>query len=317
MAEKFLVCHKTENQTLIALLDEEENISELFVSRENSLNFDEEYIAKIISYHQKLKGYFAETEKGINAFIPTDKKLIIGEKVYIKIKKEARRNKEATAELIENNSLNNVSFLEKIKIKYPYPIKEINSLEQLIDQSLEEEVSFANGAKISIQKTQALWSIDIDSGNSEIPFDEINKIAISLIQKQVQLKNMSGMILIDFIGSKKKQEQEALLKEIKKAFKTDSRTKIYGFSSLRLLELKRKSERADVYDLFLSKNGRKHPLYVSYLIERAVKNSKSGKLQLTIHPLIEKYLSKDVKSLAKIEQNLNIESDYFEIKEFF
>ena len=317
MAEKSLVCHQMENQTFIALLDEEENISELFVSRENSLNFNETYTAKIISHHSKLKGYFAETEKGLNAFIPTDKKLIIGEKVYIKIKKEARRNKEATAELIDKIYSNDSSFLEKIKTKYPYPIKEINTLEQLINQSLEEEVSFANGAKISIQKTQALWSIDIDSGNSEIPFDEINKIAISLIQKQVQLKNMSGMILIDFIGSKKKQEQEALLKEIKKAFKTDSRTKIYGFSSLRLLELKRKSERADIYDLFLSKNGKKHPLYVSYLIERAVKNSKSGKLQLTIHPLIEKYLSKDVKSLAKIEQNLNIESDYFEIKEFF
>ncbi len=317
MAEKSLVCHQMENQTFIALLDEEENISELFVSRENSLNFDEEYTAKIISHHQKLKGYFAETEKGINAFIPTDKKLIIGEKVFIKIKKEARRNKEATAKIIEENTLNHVSFLEKIQKKHPYNLKEINSLEQLIDQALEEEISFAHGAKISIQKTQALWSIDVDSGNSEASFDEINKIAATLIQKQVQLKNMSGMILIDFIGSKKKQEQEVLLKEIKKAFKNDSRTKIYGFSSLRLLELKRKSERADVYDLFLSKNGQKHPLYVSYLIERAVKNSKVGKLQLTIHPLIEKYLSKDVKSLAKIEQNLNIESDYFEIKEFF
>lgn len=317
MAEKSLICHKTENQTIIALLDEEENISELFVSRENSLNFDETYSAKIISYHSKLKGYFAETPKGINAFIPTDKKLAIGEKVFIKIKKEARRNKEATAELIAENSLNHVSFLEKIQTKHPYNLKELNSLEQLIDQALEEEISFANGAKISIQKTQALWSIDVDSGNSEISFEEINKIAARLIQKQVQLKNMSGMILIDFIGSKRKQEQENLLKEIKKAFRNDNRTKIYGFSSLRLLELKRKSERADIYDLFLSKDGHKHPFYVSYLIEKAIKNSKSGKLQLIIHPVIEKYLSQEVKSIVKIEPNLNIQSDYFEIKEFF
>ena len=317
MAEKSLVCHKTENQTLIALLDEEENISEIFVSRENSLNFDETYNSKIISYHPKLKGYFTETTKGINAFIPTDKQRAIGEKVFIKIKKEARRNKEATAELIEENALNHVSFLEKIQTKYPYNFKELNSLEQLIDQALEEEISFSNGAKISIQKTQALWSIDVDSGNSETPFEEINKIAATLIQKQVQLKNMSGMILIDFIGSKKKQEQENLLKEIKKAFKNDNRTKIYGFSALRLLELKRKSERADIYDLFLSKNGHKHPMYVSYLIEKAVKNSKSGKIKLIIHPLIEQYLSQEIKSIVKIEPNLNIPSDYFEIKEFF
>lgn len=314
MNSKFLVCHQSENQTLIAILDENEDLNEIFVSREAALNLDETYSGKIISYHAKLKGYFVETEKGINAFLPSSKKFSTGEKVYIKIKKEARREKEATAELIDAISVN-PSFIETIKQKFPFEQKELPSLEFLINEALEEKISFLNGAHITIQKTEALWSIDIDSGNSEASFEEINKKAVTLIQKQVKLKNMSGMILIDFAGTKKKEEQENLLKEIKKAFHNDNRTKIYGFSALRLLELKRKSERSDIYDLFLTKTGLKHPLYVSYLIERAVFSSKSGNIKLTIHPSQEQYLSTTIKNQVTIKFNLNIPQDYFELKE--
>ncbi|MBQ3034906.1 MAG: hypothetical protein IJD25_02510, partial [Alphaproteobacteria bacterium] len=61
MNSKFLVCHQSENQTLIAILDENEDLNEIFVSREAALNLDETYSGKIISYHAKLKGYFVET----------------------------------------------------------------------------------------------------------------------------------------------------------------------------------------------------------------------------------------------------------------
>ncbi len=314
MSEKSLICHQSENQTIIAILDENENLSELFVTRKNALNFDREYSAKIVSYHPKLKGYFVQTEKGLNAFVPSDKKLPIGKKVFIHIKKEARRQKDATAEFVDSLT-NSPSFIDEIKKEYPFKEVPLSSLEPLIEEALEEEISFLDGACATIQKTESLWSIDIDSKNSEASLEEINKKAVQLIQKQIQLKNISGMILIDFAGSKRKNEQDFLLKEIKKAFKDDSRTKIYGFSALRLLEIKRKSERADIYDLFLTKKGVKHPLYVSYLIERAILSSKSGKLKLIIHPSQEQYLSKTIKNQVQIEPKLNIPPDYFELKE--
>lgn len=315
MNKKKLIHHSLENQELIAIFNNNDEIENIYVYRKNQLNFNDIVNGKIISFHPRLKGYFVETEKGKNVFVPSNETLSEGTNVIVHILKEPRKQKEATGEFIKTVE-KPYSFIEEIKKEHPFPETEISSLEPFIEEALEEKITFLNGASLTIQKTEALWSIDVDSGSSTHETTFINKSSVQHIFKQVQLKNMSGMILIDFIGSKRKSEKEALLKEIKQAFKNDFRTKIYSFSSLNLLEIKRKSQRSDVYDLFLTKNNYKHPLYVSYLIDRKIKNSKSGKRCLTIHPTQEKYLTKEIKQQTKIHLDLNVQPDYFELKEF-
>ena len=314
MSKKSLIFHTSETLNIAALLDEEEKLEEFFVQRPFELNFGEQTEGKIISFHQKLKGYFVETEKKKTAFVPSKEKKTEGEKVFIQIIKEARRKKEATGIFIPKKEAQE-DFFSLIKNKFPVELKELSSLEPFIEEALEEEVSFLDGALLTLQKTEAFWSIDVDSACSKKDLKIINKEAVKLIQKQVRLKNMSGMILIDFAGSKPKEEKESLLKEIKKTFKTDERTKIYSFTNMGLFELKRRSQQADIFDLFKTPIGLKHPLYVSYLIERKILNSKSGKLLIKIHPSQEKYLSDLIKKQAKIELELNVSQDYFEIKE--
>lgn len=314
MSEKHLVYHTCCEQKILAVLNEHEQAERIFVYRDKELNLNDIVQGQIVSFHPTLKGYFIETEKKKSVFVPSKEKIAIGTTVFVRILKEARRQKDATGEFLLQKE-DTPSFVEQIKNDYPIQETEISSLAEIIDEALEQKISFLNGAEITIEKTEALWSIDVDTKSSLDSSNTINQAAIQLIYQQIQLKNMSGMILIDFAGYKSKQEKETLIKRIKYAFKNDNRTKIYSFSALNLLEIKRKSTSADLYDLFCTESGDKNPYYVSYLIERAIKKSRYGKPTLVLHPIQEKYLPLGIKEQVFIETNLNIKPDYFELKD--
>ena len=98
-----------------------------------------------------------------------------------------------------------------------------------------------SGGSIIIQQTSALTAIDVNRGGDDRSAMEINLEAAAEIARQIRLRNIGGIILIDFLKFTKKTEQTKLIKALEPIFDTDPCTvQIHGMTALGLLELTRK-----------------------------------------------------------------------------
>lgn len=125
----------------------------------------------------------------------------------------------------------------------------INNLQKQIDKISERKIWLKCGGFITIDKTEALTAIDINSGKfigkkSYTKADTIfivNKQATLEIAKQLRLRNISGIIIIDYINMETDEEIKEIEKLLENELKKDrSKTQIVGFTKLNLLEMTRK-----------------------------------------------------------------------------
>ena len=105
------------------------------------------------------------------------------------------------------------------------------------------------GGFITIDKTEALTAIDVNSGkftgkknsSKENTVVKVNEEATIEIAKQLRLRNISGIIVIDYIDMENDQDRNEIIKLLEKEIKKDrSKTQIIGFTKLDLLEMTRK-----------------------------------------------------------------------------
>jgi len=120
-------------------------------------------------------------------------------------------------------------------------------LEESIKKALSKKVRLSGGGYIVIEETEALVSIDVNSGkfkkssSIEETALEINLKAAREIAHQLRLRNIGGIIVIDFIDLKEEENRKLLLEEFERELKKDRvRTKIVSMSELGLVEMTRK-----------------------------------------------------------------------------
>ena len=114
-----------------------------------------------------------------------------------------------------------------------------------VDKLIEKRVWLKSGANIIIEQLETMTVIDINSGKNisknERAILEINKEAAVEIARQLRLRNISGMIIIDFINMKSKEYMEELVSVLKEQIKQDSVTCTFmDVTKLGLVELTRK-----------------------------------------------------------------------------
>lgn len=114
-----------------------------------------------------------------------------------------------------------------------------------IDKLIEKRVWLKSGANIIIEQLETMTVIDINSGKNisknENVILEINKEAAVEIARQLRLRNISGMIIIDFINMKSKEHMDELILILKEQIKNDSVTCTFmDVTKLGLVELTRK-----------------------------------------------------------------------------
>ena len=114
-----------------------------------------------------------------------------------------------------------------------------------VDKLIEKRVWLKSGANIIIEQLETMTVIDINSGKNisknETAILEINKEAAVEIARQLRLRNISGMIIIDFINMKSKEYMEELVSVLKEQIKQDSVTCTFmDVTKLGLVELTRK-----------------------------------------------------------------------------
>ena len=171
-------------------------------------------------------------------------------------------NTEAPVELYNNNGIIGklINDFEPLGVTVSTNSKEIKEYIEELDKNIEVEIDktidleieqprkiwLKSGGFITIDITEALVAIDVNSGKSTAKSGirstalEVNYEAVSEIAKQIRLRDLGGIIIIDFIDMNE-QEQEKIIQKMQEEIRNDrSKIQISEFTKLGLLELTRK-----------------------------------------------------------------------------
>ncbi len=173
------------------------------------------------------------------------KKIIIDSKFSIERAKDFLTNYESNVDIEFHDNDLNQHILEKYEIK------------KTIQNALQPRVDLPSGGYIIIEPTEALTVIDVNSGsftrsaNSRQTVLWTNCEAAVEISRQMKLRNIGGVVVVDFIDMESRRDQFQLLEHFTSAIKDDSaRPQIAQLTELGLVELTRKRQGQNLYELF-------------------------------------------------------------------
>lgn len=137
----------------------------------------------------------------------------------------------------------------------PVPIFARNGIETWLDRMLQPEVSLKSGGYLVINQAEALVAIDVNSGRStkehsvEETAVQTNLEAAEEVARQLRLRDLAGLIVIDFIDMEEKRNVRAVEKKLKDCLKDDrARIQVGRISHFGLMEMSRQRIRASVLE---------------------------------------------------------------------
>jgi ribonuclease G len=130
------------------------------------------------------------------------------------------------------------------------PLFELYNVETEIEKALSRRVELKSGGYLIIDQTEALTTIDVNTGgyvgsrNFDDTIFKTNLEAAQSIARQLRLRNLGGIIILDFIDMESEEHRAAVLEELKRALGRDrTRMTVNGFTALGLVEMTRKRTR--------------------------------------------------------------------------
>ena len=208
---------------------------------------------------------------------------------------------------------------EKEKIVKLYtgknPIFERMGIEKQIKASFGRTVSFKHGAYLIIEHTEALHVIDVNSGNrsKSVSDQETNAIEVNLsaadeIARQLRLRDMGGIIVVDFIDMHKSDHRQKVFDRMKEAMSSDkTKHNILPLSKFGLMQITRQRVRPEMH-IETAENcptcagsGQVQPpiLFPDLVKDELsiiIKEQQLSDLELHLHPFIAAYLTKGFNS---------------------
>jgi ribonuclease G len=130
------------------------------------------------------------------------------------------------------------------------PLFDLHGVEDEIQKALARRVDLKSGGYLIIDQTEAMTTIDVNTGgfvgvrNFDDTIFKTNLEAAHTIARQLRLRNLGGIIIIDFIDMENEEHRTAVLSEFNKALARDhTRLTVNGFTALGLVEMTRKRTR--------------------------------------------------------------------------
>jgi len=196
------------------------------------------------------------------------------------------------------------------------PIFEKFSVERQIKTAFGKTVSMQKGAYLVIEHTEALHVIDVNSGNrsnksrnQEETAMEVNMISASEIARQLRLRDMGGIIVVDFIDLGSSENRRVLFEHLKKEMSTDrTKHKILPPSKFGLIQITRQRVRPEINIKTKEPNPNLNgeveaPIVlldkINADLNKIVNNAQhqKKKIELHIHPFIAAYLNRGFPSI--------------------
>ncbi|HRK12116.1 MAG TPA: ribonuclease G [Thauera sp.] len=136
------------------------------------------------------------------------------------------------------------------------PLFELYNVEEEIQKALARRVDLKSGGYLIIDQTEAMTTVDVNTGgfvgarNFDDTIFKTNLEASQAIARQLRLRNLGGIIIIDFIDMENTEHREMVLEEFRKALSRDhTKMTINGFTALGLVEMTRKRTRESLAHL--------------------------------------------------------------------
>lgn len=130
------------------------------------------------------------------------------------------------------------------------PLFDIYGVEEELKRALDTKVVLKSGGYLIVEQTEAMCTVDVNTGafvghrNLEETIFKTNLEAAASIARQLRLRNLGGIIIIDFIDMTDQEHQRQVLRTLEKALERDrAKTTINGVSALGLVEMTRKRTR--------------------------------------------------------------------------
>ncbi|MDA8416766.1 MAG: ribonuclease G [Betaproteobacteria bacterium] len=230
---------------------------------------------------------------------------------------DSRENHLKLAEFAEHYSPQALPHLEHYS--GARPLFDLYGVEEEIEKALARRVNLKSGGYLIIDQTEAMTTIDINTGGfvghsnfSETVF-KTNLEAAQAVARQLRLRNLGGIIIVDFIDMDEEPHRQAILDEFRKALSLDrTRITLNGFTSLGLIELTRKRTRESLAHVLCEpcpcckgSAQLKTPQTVCYEIlreiVRASRQYSAREFRIIAHPLvIDLFLDEESQSLAGV-----------------
>lgn len=244
---------KKEQERLINLVKNNLSKENGAIIRTSAKGKDKEIIEDIKNVEEKWQKIYNES-KNINENVPKllyKSEDIVGKILIDLLDKKMERiilNNEQLAKKLKNIIDENKEFKNiKIEMKNQENIMNIYDLEKQIEKINARKIWLKCGGFITIDKTEALTAIDVNTGkytgnkNLEQTVYKVNQEATTEIAKQIKLRDIGGIIIIDYIDMKKQENKDKIEELLKEELKKDrSKTQVEGFTKLDLLEMTRK-----------------------------------------------------------------------------
>jgi ribonuclease G len=200
-----------------------------------------------------------------------------------------------------------------VKLEYyrdKTPMFERFNVEREIDRALKRKLWLSSGGYLFFDRTEAMFTIDVNSGRStsqssgdvEETLVRINLEAAEEIARQLRLRNIGGLVIIDFIDMRSRKNQKRVLERLKECMKDDSaKCTILAMSEFGLVEMTRQRNRESLSQMlevdcpYCSGIGHiKSHETMSVEIERALKKiihcENQFALRLVTHPDLHRFL---------------------------
>ena len=205
------------------------------------------------------------------------------------------------------------------------PIFDRFNISKQLENTFSRQVHLRSGGYIVIDETEALVAIDVNTGrhkgskDQEATILKVNLEAAEEITRQLRLRNMGGLIVLDFIDMKSGRDRQSVYQKVKDGLRRDkAKTHILPISQLGLMEMTRQrhteSVRAAVYDDCPYCKGRgkvKSTVTMSVEIQRKLqeilkkrpRDESDFQLRIVVHPtVLERLRTEDEKHLIEMEK---------------
>jgi ribonuclease G len=133
------------------------------------------------------------------------------------------------------------------------PLFDLYNVEDEIEKALARRVELKSGGYLIIDQTEAMTTIDVNTGgfvglrNFDDTIFKTNLEAAHTIARQLRMRNLGGIIIVDFIDMESEEHRQAVLAEFNRALARDHRRmSVNGFTQLGLVEMTRKRTRESI-----------------------------------------------------------------------
>ncbi|MCL1824333.1 MAG: ribonuclease G [Betaproteobacteria bacterium] len=247
-------------ERLIRLVPEEESGG--FIVRTMAENATDEELTADIAYLQKLWGEVLHASGNAEAPHLLHEDLSLVQRILRDLV-----NEDATRVRIDSRE--NLVKLQNFAAEYTpkvlpllelyisdRPLFELYNIEMEVQKALARRVDLKSGGYLIIDQTEALTTVDVNTGgfvgarNFDDTIFKTNLEAAQAIARQLRLRNLGGIIIIDFIDMDSAEHREIVLEEFRKALNYDhTKISLNGFSTLGLVEMTRKRTRESLAHL--------------------------------------------------------------------